>query len=129
MRSFIPDSRFSAAFIKFGSGLTAPPTLSLQDKLEAFRPHVPLIAALRNPGLRDRHWKKISQIAGVANQIKGNEEGTTFKKFLELKLQDHLPDIQEISEYASKEYRLEKQLEKMTQGVCQTAVTCFATER
>ena len=35
-----------------------------RDRVEAFRPVVPLIHALRNPGLRDRHWKRITQLTG-----------------------------------------------------------------
>jgi len=87
-----------------------PPTvnaMTIKEKLDAFKPHVPLIAALRNPGLRDRHWKKVGP-----NGVKLNEE-TTFNHLLAEGLADYLQDIQELSEYASKEYRLEKQKEKM----------------
>eukprot|EP00667_Euglena_gracilis_P000033 EG_transcript_33 len=84
--------------------------VSVREKLELFKPHIPLIAALRNPGLRDRHWKRISALTGQSIKL---EESTTFNNFLAAGLQLHLAAIQEISEYASKEYRLEKQLEKM----------------
>lgn len=43
------------------SGPTAEVLASLRGKLEGFQEHLPLIKALRNPGLRDRHWDKISQ--------------------------------------------------------------------
>ena len=36
----------------------------MRQQLQAFQQHVPLITALRNPGLRDRHWEKISAAVG-----------------------------------------------------------------
>eukprot|EP01012_Entosiphon_sulcatum_P008694 TRINITY_DN14772_c0_g1_i1.p1 TRINITY_DN14772_c0_g1~~TRINITY_DN14772_c0_g1_i1.p1 ORF type:complete len:4302 (+),score=681.03 TRINITY_DN14772_c0_g1_i1:35-12907(+) len=80
------------------------------EKLEQFKPLLPLLHALRNPGLRDRHWKRIS--GKVGETIKPKDD-MTLNNFLALNLQNHMQDIQEISEYASKEYRLEKQMEKM----------------
>ena len=83
---------------------------SLLHKVEAFKPQLPLIQALRNPGLRDRHWKKISAL--VNHNVKPSED-MTLNSLVALNLLDHINDLQEISEYASKEYRLEKATEKM----------------
>ena len=93
----------------------APVTVveSVTEKLDAFRPNIPLIAALRNAGLRDRHWKKISTLSGKPLKI---TEEITFNELLRQNLQEQLEEIQEVSEYASKEYRLEKQMEKMQNG-------------
>jgi dynein heavy chain, axonemal len=33
--------------------------------MEDFQGHIPLILALRNPGLRDRHWTSISNACGM----------------------------------------------------------------
>ena len=43
------------------AGPAAEVLANLRSKLEGFQEHLPLIKALRNPGLRDRHWDKISQ--------------------------------------------------------------------
>ena len=43
------------------TGPAAEVLANLRGKLEGFQEHLPLIKALRNPGLRDRHWEKISQ--------------------------------------------------------------------
>ncbi len=43
------------------AGPAAEVLANLRGKLEGFQEHLPLIKALRNPGLRDRHWDKISQ--------------------------------------------------------------------
>ena len=43
------------------AGPAAEVLANLRGKLEGFQEHLPLIKALRNPGLRDRHWDNISQ--------------------------------------------------------------------
>lgn len=37
---------------------------AVRQQLQDFQQHIPLVAALRNPGLRDRHWEKISTAVG-----------------------------------------------------------------
>ena len=49
------------------TGPAAEVLANLRGKLEGFQEHLPLIKALRNPGLRDRHWDKISQSQLLAN--------------------------------------------------------------
>jgi hypothetical protein len=34
---------------------------TLKEKLDAFKVYLPLIQALRTPGMRERHWAKLSQ--------------------------------------------------------------------
>eukprot|EP01028_Stygiella_incarcerata_P004265 TRINITY_DN1920_c0_g2_i1.p1 TRINITY_DN1920_c0_g2~~TRINITY_DN1920_c0_g2_i1.p1 ORF type:complete len:4143 (+),score=1128.32 TRINITY_DN1920_c0_g2_i1:148-12576(+) len=82
----------------------------IKEKLEGFREYIPLIAALRAPGLRDRHWEEISEVAGET--IYPSEE-MTLTNLLSLKLLDKMDQIQDISDVASKEYRLERALDKM----------------
>lgn len=56
--------RSSAKLLK---QLTGPPlevAESVRQQLQSFQQHIPLITALRNPGLRDRHWDKISAAVG-----------------------------------------------------------------
>ena len=36
----------------------------IKTKLDSFRKHVPLLAAICNKGLRDRHWKQVVKIVG-----------------------------------------------------------------
>eukprot|EP00002_Diphylleia_rotans_P005088 TRINITY_DN140_c1_g1_i4.p1 TRINITY_DN140_c1_g1~~TRINITY_DN140_c1_g1_i4.p1 ORF type:complete len:4263 (+),score=965.99 TRINITY_DN140_c1_g1_i4:204-12992(+) len=82
----------------------------MQKKLELFRNYVPLITSLRNPGLAPRHWKKLSEIIGFV--VKPGSQ-VTFRLMLERKLETYAEKITEISDRASKEYSLEKTLDKM----------------
>ena len=37
---------------------------TIRQQIETFRPHMPLIAALRNPGMRQRHWDALTAELG-----------------------------------------------------------------
>eukprot|EP00878_Enallax_costatus_P039361 GHUV01045007.1.p1 GENE.GHUV01045007.1~~GHUV01045007.1.p1 ORF type:complete len:113 (-),score=27.32 GHUV01045007.1:33-371(-) len=57
--------RGSAKLLKQLSGEPLQVAETVRQQLQDFQQHIPLIAALRNPGLRDRHWDKISAAVGV----------------------------------------------------------------
>lgn len=82
----------------------------IKTQINAFRPEVPLLVVLRNPGMRDRHWEKI------ATQLKVDImpiENFTTSQILSLGLKDQLDFIQKVGESAAKEYQIEKALDKM----------------
>ncbi len=113
----------------------------MRAKLEDFQQHISLITAMRNPGLRDRHWERITNAvgfsvkadAGALGLCPGNDWGSeqcegiahpfihtllrsagfSLNRALQLGLPKFISDIEEMSEYASKEYSLEKTLDKM----------------
>uniref|UniRef100_H2Y7L6 Dynein axonemal heavy chain 7 n=1 Tax=Ciona savignyi TaxID=51511 RepID=H2Y7L6_CIOSA len=72
--------------------------------------NIPLIQSICNPGLRDRHWDKLSEVVGFP--IKPDED-STLSKYLDMNLDAYLTQFESISESASKEYSLEKAMEKM----------------
>nr|XP_033782541.1 dynein heavy chain 1, axonemal isoform X1 [Geotrypetes seraphini]XP_033782544.1 dynein heavy chain 1, axonemal isoform X1 [Geotrypetes seraphini]XP_033782545.1 dynein heavy chain 1, axonemal isoform X1 [Geotrypetes seraphini]XP_033782546.1 dynein heavy chain 1, axonemal isoform X1 [Geotrypetes seraphini]XP_033782547.1 dynein heavy chain 1, axonemal isoform X1 [Geotrypetes seraphini] len=82
----------------------------IKDKIEDFKPYIPLIQGLRNPGMRDRHWQMLSDQIHIKVKPKAN---LTFSRCLEMKLQDHIESIAKVAEVAGKEYSIEQALDKM----------------
>ncbi|XP_036957739.1 dynein heavy chain 1, axonemal isoform X2 [Acanthopagrus latus] len=82
------------------------------SKIEDFRPHIPLIRGLRNPGMRSRHWQMLSERIQMDAKHKAN---VSFSHCLELGLQNHVDDIVHVSEMAWKEYAIEQALSKIEQ--------------
>ena len=40
--------------------------LQIKEEIEAFKPYIPLIQGLRNPGMRLRHWEDLKDQTGEA---------------------------------------------------------------
>ncbi|KAM6984938.1 dynein axonemal heavy chain 7-like [Aplochiton taeniatus] len=84
----------------------------VKAEVEAFKENIPIVQVLCNPGLRDRHWEAMSTVVGFP--LRPADEGACVARFLPLRLEVHLPKFEGISESASKEYSLEKAMEKMS---------------
>uniref|UniRef100_A0AAZ3Q3C2 Dynein heavy chain 1, axonemal n=1 Tax=Oncorhynchus tshawytscha TaxID=74940 RepID=A0AAZ3Q3C2_ONCTS len=82
----------------------------IRGKIDDFRPYIPLIQGLRNPGMRGRHWQLLSDRIHMNVKPKAN---LTFSRCLELGLQDHVDEIARVAEVAGKEYAIEQALDKM----------------
>uniref|UniRef100_A0A452QQ37 Uncharacterized protein n=1 Tax=Ursus americanus TaxID=9643 RepID=A0A452QQ37_URSAM len=87
-----------------------PGRQSSQARIEEFKPYIPLIQGLRNPGLRNRHWEVLSNEININVRPKAN---LTFTRCLEMNLQDHIESISKVAEVAGKEYAIEQALDKM----------------
>ncbi|XP_033114673.1 dynein heavy chain 3, axonemal-like isoform X5 [Anneissia japonica] len=83
---------------------------TLKGKLEKFKINMPLINALCNPGIKQRHWDMMSQKVGF--DITPLPDTPLIER-LQMGLEKNLEDLTEISSQASKEYALEKALIKM----------------
>ncbi|XP_025927284.1 dynein heavy chain 1, axonemal [Apteryx rowi] len=84
--------------------------VELRGKIEEFKPYIPLIQGLHNPGMRNRHWEMLSKDINI--NIKP-QAGLTFSHCLDMKLLDHIESIARVAEIASKEYAIESALDKM----------------
>ena len=83
---------------------------TLKERLDEFKPNLPVIAALRNPGVKDRHWLKLSEEIGHEVMPDGN---LTLRGLLEVDILKHEAYIVSLSETAAKEYSFERTLDKM----------------
>uniref|UniRef100_A0A8C5QQJ6 Dynein axonemal heavy chain 1 n=1 Tax=Leptobrachium leishanense TaxID=445787 RepID=A0A8C5QQJ6_9ANUR len=82
----------------------------IKKRIEEFKPYIPLIQGLRNPGMRSRHWEILSEQIKINVKPKAN---LTFTRCLEMKLQDHIESIAKVAEIAGKEYSIEQAMDKM----------------
>ncbi|KAM4829514.1 dynein axonemal heavy chain 3 [Thomomys bottae] len=79
-------------------------------KIEKFKQHLPILTISCNPGMKDRHWQQISEIVGY--EIKPSET-TCLSNMLEFGFGKYVDKLEPIGAAASKEYSLEKNMEKM----------------
>nr|XP_022908003.1 dynein heavy chain 1, axonemal-like [Onthophagus taurus] len=82
----------------------------IRDEIEEFKPNVPLIQALRNPGMRERHWEQVAEQTGIQITLTST---TTYKDCLNLGILPFADVLVKASDEASKEYGIEQVLEKM----------------
>lgn len=79
--------------------------LDIQARIEEFKPYIPLIQGLRNPGMRTQHWDMLSNEININVRPKAN---LTFARCLEMNLQDHTESISKVAKVAGKEYAIEQ---------------------
>jgi dynein heavy chain len=82
----------------------------LRDRIDDFRAKLPLISCICNRGMRERHWVLVSDLIGYAFQP---TETTTLQSMLSMNLDKQMEQLEEIAGGASKEFSLEKALDKM----------------
>ncbi|XP_054262356.1 dynein axonemal heavy chain 1-like [Macrosteles quadrilineatus] len=82
----------------------------VKEEIDQFKPYMPLILAVRNPGMRQRHWEDLTEKTGIKIKMTSL---TTFNNCLSLGLMDHTDVAVKLSEEAAKEYVIEQALDKM----------------
>lgn len=82
----------------------------MREQIEEFKEHMPIIQTLGNPGMKDRHWEKVSEIVGFPIKV---DSELTLAKIIDYGLDDYIEKFESISEAATKENNLEKNLNKM----------------
>ena len=71
------------SFEKAGNRACMDIAKQVKESIAEFKPKVPLVVAIRNPGMRDRHWEKISAIVNKPIVV---DENFTLKSALDLDL-------------------------------------------
>ncbi|XP_049887204.1 dynein axonemal heavy chain 7-like [Pectinophora gossypiella] len=83
---------------------------SVRAKMDDFKTHMGIVQTLGNPGLKARHWDKISDIVGFPIVV---DDELSLEKVIDFHLDDYVEKFESISEAATKESNLEKALDKM----------------
>ena len=65
-------------------------TLSLPLQVAVFQEYLPLISAICNPGLRERHWAQMAEVVGF--EIK-RDEVTSLKRLIDCDIVGHLSKV------------------------------------
>ncbi|RKO93938.1 dynein heavy chain, N-terminal region 2-domain-containing protein, partial [Blyttiomyces helicus] len=82
----------------------------IKDEMDEFKPYLPLIQALRNPGMRDRHWDQLSDSLNL--KLHPDAE-FTLTDVLKMNLLERVDSITRVCDVAGKEYAIEAALDKM----------------
>ncbi|KAF4734436.1 hypothetical protein FOZ63_026092, partial [Perkinsus olseni] len=80
-------------------------------KVTAFKNTLPVVMALRNSALKERHWEEINEIIGVELDLESDE--LTLGVLLSMGVDKSMEEIQEISGRAAAEQSLEEMLDKV----------------
>jgi len=89
---------------------------SLKANVEKFKPCLPLIIALRNPGMRDRHWQQLRERLPADARFPNFDRPETLTLNMLLNnydLQRYMDTIVSTGDIATKEYQIELQLQRM----------------
>lgn len=89
---------------------TAAIAAELRGLYEGFKPYLPLICDLRNPGLKPRHWENIAEVTGI--ELDG-ELAICMNELIKKGIMKHQEEINEVSDYATREAKLEEAIYKM----------------
>lgn len=84
----------------------------LKDSIEQFKQLMPLMEELGNPALKPRHWEAIFEQLGEDYEAERSAEYSV-QYLIERGIMSKMEKVQAVSVNASKEFSLEKALEKM----------------
>lgn len=87
--------------------------MEAKQKIEGFKTHLPLIHAICNKGLKGRHWDEMNALVGFDIKPQETKLGTLAKRLEDVEVEDPVSKMIEISDRASREFAVEKQLHKM----------------
>jgi hypothetical protein len=84
----------------------------IKSEIEEFMPVMPLVTALRNPGMRERHWEQLSKELDK-DMTQCAEDGFTLDKLNRMHLQEKIEPVSKVCDVAGKEFAIEQAMDKM----------------
>jgi len=84
--------------------------LTIRDQIEAFKPYISMIQALRHPGMKTRHFEELNKQIGIQMELTPT---LTFKSLLFLGVMKYEDIVKTVADAAAKEYLIENALDKM----------------
>ncbi|KAL3892516.1 MAG: hypothetical protein SGPRY_015059, partial [Prymnesium sp.] len=85
---------------------------TLKERVDSIKKLMPLIMDLRNPAMRDRHWRQLMEEVGKS--FDPHSDDFTLEKVLDLGLEHHQDTISALSGAAGKELAIEEAINKIT---------------
>ena len=85
----------------------------IKAEMDVFRPFLPVVTSLRNPGMRDRHWEALTADLGMPLKVDDVFTLRTATDTMKLHEPKTLERVQKVCERALKEYTIEKALNDM----------------
>ncbi len=86
---------------------------TVRASIEDFKQYLPVIRELRHDGMKERHWKEISDKIKKPINVKSEEEVFTLKKLCSLGILGYQEFFEEMGDKSKREYRIELGLEKI----------------
>jgi len=86
--------------------------LGINDEIKKWLIFLPLIAELRDDGMRPRHWNSIREKVGVQF---ADPQTLALRDIYNLNLNKFQEDVEDITEQAKQEAKMEKTLKKLTE--------------
>ncbi|KAJ9574124.1 hypothetical protein L9F63_008538, partial [Diploptera punctata] len=84
-----------------------------RKRVDAFRRTLPLIADLKNPAMRNRHWDRVRKVMEI--DFDQNSPDFTLDAIMEMNMQAYAEDINEISNAATMELAIEMGLKAIAE--------------
>ena len=85
---------------------------TVKGEIEEFMPNMPLVAALRNPGMRERHWSALTESTG-RDLTKATTEEFTLTELKTYGLESQIEIVTKVCDTAGKEFAIEQAMDKM----------------
>jgi dynein heavy chain, axonemal len=80
----------------------------IKDRIDAFKKTMPLVADLRNPAMRPRHWQQLMET--IQTPFDPASNSFTLDSIVQLRLDQHAEFIGEMSVNATKELAIEQSI-------------------